>query len=125
MAALGLPVVICVLVDDSLALIELKQRGTQRPNLGVDFGGPGAGTGCLATPLRGNCAGGHGVEVVDRETLAQRSLPRRALTRDRFTLIAARIPRRAYDLGVLIARATERPPGHDRVRRRPIPACAS
>ncbi|MDN3721648.1 thiamine pyrophosphate-dependent enzyme [Roseibium salinum] len=35
---LNIPVIICVLVDTSLALIELKQRGSQRPNVGVDFG---------------------------------------------------------------------------------------
>jgi acetolactate synthase-1/2/3 large subunit len=91
-AALGLPVVICVLADDSLALIELKQRNTQRPNLGVDFGGPG-----MATDFAGlaRAFGGHGVEVSDSETLAREATA--ALSRDRFTLIAARIPRRAYD----------------------------
>ncbi|PWK60639.1 thiamine pyrophosphate-binding protein [Roseicyclus mahoneyensis] len=92
LSALRLPVVICVLVDDSLALIELKQRGTQRPNLGVDFGGPGAGTDFAALA---RAFGGHGVEVSDSATLAQEAGA--ALTRDRFTLIAARIPRRAYD----------------------------
>ena len=34
---LKLPVIICVLVDESLALIELKQRNSQRTNVGVDF----------------------------------------------------------------------------------------
>ncbi len=92
LAALGLPVVICVLVDDSLALIELKQRGTGRPNLGVDFGGPGMGTD-FASLAR--AFGGHGVEVTDSDALAREATA--ALGRDRFTLIAARIPRRAYD----------------------------
>ncbi|MCU0909975.1 MAG: thiamine pyrophosphate-binding protein [Rhodobacteraceae bacterium] len=92
LAALGLPVVICVLVDDSLALIELKQRGTQRPNLGVDFGGPGRGTDFAGLA---RAFGGHGVEVTDAVSLAREA--RAALGRDRFTLIAARIPRRAYD----------------------------
>lgn len=92
LTARGLPVVICVLVDDSLALIELKQRGTQRPNLGVDFGGADQGTDFVSLA---RAFGGHGVEVTDSDSLAQEAAA--ALTRDRFTLIAARIPRRAYD----------------------------
>ncbi|HSF64222.1 MAG TPA: thiamine pyrophosphate-binding protein [Paracoccaceae bacterium] len=92
LCALNLPVVICVLVDDSLALIELKQRGTQRPNLGVDFGGPGRSTDFAALA---RAFGGHGVEVTDSDTLAREA--QAALGRDRFTLIAARIPQRAYD----------------------------
>ncbi|WP_295077478.1 thiamine pyrophosphate-binding protein [Tabrizicola sp.] len=92
LTAHGLPIVICVLVDDSLSLIELKQRGTQRPNLGVDFGGPGQGT---DFPALARAFGGHGVEVTDPETLAREATD--AMSRDSFTLIAARIPRRAYD----------------------------
>ncbi len=88
----GLPIVICVLVDDSLSLIEMKQRATHRPNLGVDFGGVGLRTD-FATLAR--AFGGHGVEVTDSETLAREATA--ALTRNRFTLIAARIPRRSYD----------------------------
>jgi acetolactate synthase-1/2/3 large subunit len=87
-----LPILICVLVDDSLALIELKQRSTQRPNLGVDFGGPGLATD-FATLAR--AFGGHGVQVTDSDALEREATA--ALTRDRFTLIAARVPRRAYD----------------------------
>lgn len=92
LTAHGLPILICVLVDDSLSLIEMKQRGTQRPNLGVDFGGNGLGTdfGALARAF-----GGHGAEVKDSETLAHEAAA--CLLRDRFTLIAARIPRRSYD----------------------------
>ncbi len=92
LTAHGLPIVICVLVDDSLSLIELKQRGTQRPNLGVDFGGPGLGTDFAALA---RAFGGHGVEVTDSGSLAREATA--ALTRDCFTLIAVRIPRRAYD----------------------------
>ncbi len=92
LSAEGLPVVICVLVDDSLALIELKQRGTQRPNLGVDFGGTGKGTDFVALA---KAFGGHGVEVTDTGALAHACAE--ALQRDHFTVIAARIPRRAYD----------------------------
>ena len=92
LAAEGLGVVICVLVDDSLALIELKQRATRRPSLGVDFGGPRGGTDFAALA---RAFGGHGVAVGDEDALAREAAA--ALGRDRFTLIAARIPRRAYD----------------------------
>lgn len=92
LTAHGLPIVICVLVDDSLSLIEMKQRGTQRPNLGVDFGGAGLSTDFAALA---RAFGGHGVDVSDRTALAEAAAA--ALTRATFTLIAARIPRRAYD----------------------------
>ena len=92
LTAQGLPIVICVLADDSLSLIELKQRGTRRPNLGVDFGSGGTGTDFAALA---RAFGGHGVEVTDPEALAREAGA--ALSRDRFTLIAARIPRRSYD----------------------------
>jgi acetolactate synthase I/II/III large subunit len=87
-----LPILICVLVDDSLSLIEMKQRSSQRPNLGVDFGGPGRSTDFAALA---RAFGGHGIEVSDKESLAEAA--RAALQSDRFTLIAARIPQRAYD----------------------------
>lgn len=90
LAAQNLPVIICVLVDHSLTLIEMKQRGSQRPNLGVDFGAPGTDFAALARAF-----GGHGVAVSDSGTLAREA--RAALSRDTFTLIAAEIPRRAYD----------------------------
>lgn len=92
LAAQRLPILICVLVDHSLTLIEMKQRASQRPNLGVDFGGPGAGTDFAALV---RAFGGHGVDVSDSATLAAEA--EAALARDRFTLIAAHIPRRAYD----------------------------
>jgi acetolactate synthase I/II/III large subunit len=86
---LKLPVILCVLVDRSLALIEMKQRSSQRPNLGVDFGG--------ATDLvaLAGAFGGHGVAVADEAALV--SALREAVARDRFTLIAAEIGQRAYD----------------------------
>jgi acetolactate synthase-1/2/3 large subunit len=90
LAAQNLAVIICVLVDHSLTLIEMKQRASQRPNLGVDFGAPGTDFAALARAF-----GGHGVTVSDSGTLAREA--RAALARDRFTLIAAEIPRRAYD----------------------------
>ncbi len=92
LAAEGLPILICVLVDNSLSLIEMKQRGSQRPNLGVDFAAAGTGTDFAALA---RAFGGHGVDVSDTATLAREA--KSALTRDRFTLIAAHIPRRAYD----------------------------
>jgi acetolactate synthase I/II/III large subunit len=91
-AAQNLPILICVLVDHSLTLIEMKQRASQRPNLGVDFGGAGNGTDFAALA---RAFGGHGVDVSDSDALARGSAP--PLARDRFTLIAAQIPRRAYD----------------------------
>ena len=87
-AALGLPVVVVVFVDRSLALIEMKQRQRQLPNTGVDFAATD-----LAAVARG--FGGHGVEVSDREGL--RAAMDAALEADRFTLIAASIERGAYD----------------------------
>ncbi len=90
LSAQGLPIVICVLVDHSLTLIEMKQRASQRPNLGVDFGAPGTDFAALARAF-----GGHGVDVSDSASLTGEA--EAALTRDRFTLIAAHIPRRAYD----------------------------
>ncbi|MHA3978160.1 thiamine pyrophosphate-binding protein [Halovulum sp. GXIMD14794] len=85
---LRLPVVIVVLVDESLALIELKQRGSQRPNLGVDFGG-------TDFPAVAAALGGHGVWVDDVDTL--RAETEVALGREGFTILACRIGRRAYD----------------------------
>jgi acetolactate synthase I/II/III large subunit len=92
LAAQRVPVIICVLVDDSLSLIEMKQRGTQRPNLGVDFAGDGTGTDFVALA---KAFGGQGVAVTDAGTLAAEA--RDALARTTFTVIAAQIPRRAYD----------------------------
>lgn len=94
LAAEGLPVIVCVLVDRSLTLIEMKQRASQRPNLGVDFGGPEEGTGTDFAALA-RAFGGHGVDVSDSVTLAREAAM--AVTRQGFTLIAAHIPRRAYD----------------------------
>jgi acetolactate synthase I/II/III large subunit len=85
---LKLPVIICVLVDESLALIDLKQRGTQRPSLGVDFGRTD-----FASVAR--AYGGHGVEVDTQ--LALETEIREALSRLMFSVIAARIPSHAYD----------------------------
>lgn len=85
---LEMPLIIIVLVDESLALIELKQRGTQRANLGVDFGGSDF-------PAVARALGGNGVWVDDAQGL--RAAAAEALDAEGFTIIAARIGRRAYD----------------------------
>ncbi len=86
---LKLPVIICVMVDSSLTLIEMKQRGSQLPNVGVDFG---------ATDLAAvaQAFGGHGVRVADGNALKREVIA--ALSRtDIYTLLAIEIGPRAYD----------------------------
>ncbi|WP_319772713.1 thiamine pyrophosphate-binding protein [Breoghania sp.] len=85
---LKLPVIVVVLVDAALALIELKQRSSQRPNAGVDFGE-------TDFPAVAAAFGGAGVWVEDAATLRREA--QAALGRDSFTLLACRIGRRAYD----------------------------
>ena len=85
---LELPVLICVLVDESLSLIELKQRSSQRKNVGVDF----SGTDFVGVA---NAMGGHGVWIDDAASLEKEAAA--ALARNSFTLLACRIGRRAYD----------------------------
>lgn len=87
-AELGLPVIVVVFVDASLALIELKQRGRQLPNLGVDFGRHDFGA-------IGRAFGGDGVTVRSRAEL--RAALATALAADRFTVIGAAIEGQAYD----------------------------
>lgn len=82
------PVIICVLVDESLGLIELKQRAMQLPNSAVDFSG-------TDFPLVARGFGGHGVWIDDVETLKTEF--EAALARDTFTVLCPRIGRRAYD----------------------------
>ncbi|MEM9342328.1 MAG: thiamine pyrophosphate-binding protein [Pseudomonadota bacterium] len=84
----GLRMIFVVYVDASLALIELKQRGRQLENVGVDFDGPDvAGI--------GRAFGGKGHTVSSeqelREALAQ------AQEADTFSVIAVQIDRQAYD----------------------------
>ncbi len=85
---LKLPVVICVLVDTSLALIELKQRTSQRPNVGVDFDE-------TDFPALAKALGGHGVWIDTKGDLEREAAD--ALNRNTFTVLACRIERRAYD----------------------------
>ncbi|MEM9332685.1 MAG: thiamine pyrophosphate-binding protein [Pseudomonadota bacterium] len=84
----NIPIIICVLVDESLTLIEMKQRASQRPNLGVDFTGSDF-------PAVANALGGYGVWVDDASALKEEAA--NALTRDSFTVLACRIGRKSYD----------------------------
>lgn len=84
----GLPVVIVVLVDQSLALIEMKQRAGQRPNAAVDFS-------ATDFPAVAQAMGGEGRWIDNADSL-QREISA-ALRRNRFTVLACRIGRRAYD----------------------------
>ena len=85
---LQLCVPIVVFVDQSLALIEKKQRGSQMPNLSVDFG-------ATDFPAVATALGGAGAWCHDRKTVREQIAE--ALQRDTFTLIAAVIGQQAYD----------------------------
>ncbi|EFL87888.1 thiamine pyrophosphate-binding protein [Ahrensia sp. R2A130] len=82
------PVIICVMVDEELALIEIKQRRSQRPNAGVEFSG-------TDFPSVARAMGGEGYWIDDAATLAQAATE--ALKKDTFTVLACRIGRHAYD----------------------------
>lgn len=85
---LELPVVICVLVDESLGLIALKQRQLGLKRAGVDFG---------ATDFAAvaQAMGGHGVTLSDRDGLRREA--EAAFDRPGFTLLACRIDAKAYE----------------------------
>lgn len=85
---LKLPIPIIVMSDASLSLIELKQRGGQRGNLGVDFGS-------TDLPAVARAYGGYGVWIDDTETLKREA--KASFERDTFSVLACRIGRRAYD----------------------------
>jgi len=85
---LKLAIPIVVFVDESLALIEIKQRGLQMPNRAVDFDG-------TDFPNVARALGGHGIWCDSRTEL--RGALTAALHRDTFTVIAARIGRKPYD----------------------------
>ncbi len=85
---LQLPVIICVLVDQCLTLIEMKQRASQRPRLGV-------GSGVTDFAGLAQAFGGVGIAVADE--VALRHAIGQARQRDTFTIIAAEIGERAYD----------------------------
>ncbi|MEM6971529.1 MAG: thiamine pyrophosphate-binding protein [Pseudomonadota bacterium] len=87
------PVVMVVFVDASLALIEMKQRRDQRPNAGVDY--------ARATDFAalGRLFGGH-AETVEATAEAGPALERAieaARAGPGFSVLAVRLPRRAYD----------------------------
>ncbi len=84
----GLPIIIIVFVDESLALIELKQRAMKYENAGVDF----KQTDFVSI---GRAYGFHSEWIEDRQTFA--SELQAALPRERTTLLACRFPRQAYD----------------------------
>jgi len=85
---LKLPVVIIVFVDESLALIELKQRNSGLPNLGVDFG-------ATDFPAVAEALGGIGRWVSNRDEL--REGLDGAFERETFSLLACKIGERVYD----------------------------
>ncbi|MBY0613691.1 MAG: thiamine pyrophosphate-binding protein, partial [Beijerinckiaceae bacterium] len=86
---LKVPVIIVVLVDHSLALIELKQRAMQKPQVGVRFGG----TDFVAVA---EACGGYGCLVDNRDAL-ERETKLALARRDAFSLIAVRIADHAYE----------------------------
>ncbi|MEM6670827.1 MAG: thiamine pyrophosphate-binding protein [Pseudomonadota bacterium] len=83
-----MPLAVMVMVDRSLALIELKQRATGRANLGVDFDK----TDFAAVA---DAMGGVGVDIASAAQLED-ELPK-AYARETFTLLACQIDRKAYD----------------------------
>jgi len=85
---LGVPLVVVVFVDRSLALIELKQRRSGLQSAGVDVGRTDFAA--LARTF-----GGNGVTV--RAPGEAGPALEEALTADRFTLIEVEIPRRIYE----------------------------
>ena len=85
---LQIPVIICVLVDQCLTLIEMKQRASQRPRLGV-------GSGVTDFAGLAQAFGGVGIAVADEAAL--REAIRMARQRNTFTIITAEIGGRAYD----------------------------
>ena len=85
---LKLPLVIVVFVDKLLALIELKQRKSGLPNLGVDFG-------ATNFPAVAEALGGSGRWVSSRDEL--RNALDGVFERETFTLLACRIGEKPYD----------------------------
>ncbi len=85
---LQLPVIICVLVDESLALIDLKQRKSQLPSVGVTFGKTDF---ARVAGAYGGCGANVSSSVELTLELSE------ALKRDCFSVIAIHIPHRAYD----------------------------
>lgn len=85
---LMVPVVIAVLVDESLGLIALKQKQLGLRRAGVDFGS--SDFAAVAAAL-----GGYGVSVADRDSLKREA--QAAFQRDGFTVLACRIDAQSYE----------------------------
>ena len=85
---LGVAPIFVVFADASLALIELKQRGRQMANAGVDMGRHDFAA-------IGRAFGGYGITVRNRSELSQAL--QQALASDRFTVISAEIEPGGYD----------------------------
>ena len=85
---LALPVVIVVLVDESLGLIALKQKQMGLKRTGVDLGATDFAAVALAM-------GGHGVASGDRDTLRREA--KAAFGRRGFSLLACRIDAASYE----------------------------
>ncbi len=83
----GLPVTIIVLVDDSLALIEKKQKSMQLPRHGVLFSP-------TDIPAVARAYGGHGTEVSDAGNLEKELAEARM--RNTFSVICCRIDKQDY-----------------------------
>jgi len=84
----GLKPVFLVFVDANLSLIDLKQRQRQLPNHAVNFG-------IHDYAAIARSFGGNGYSVASRDEL--HAALDSAQNADKFTLIAATIPRGAYD----------------------------
>ena len=82
------PVIVFVFADQSLSLIEIKQRANDHPNLGVDF---------ESTDFSGvaRAMGGVGFDVESRAELE--SAIKTSLAQQSFSVITCRIPRKSYD----------------------------
>ncbi len=84
----GLKTIFVVFVDDSLSLIEMKQRSRNLDNAGVDF----KGTDIAAV---GRAFGGNSYAVRSEDAL--RHALAQAQSSDRFSVISVQIDRKAYD----------------------------
>jgi len=84
----GLPIIIVIFVDESLALIELKQRSMQLDNVGVDF----ESTDFVSI---GKAYGFHSTWIGNADHYATEL--EAALERNITTLLACRFPQQAYD----------------------------
>ena len=82
------PIIVFVFADESLSLIEIKQRANGQPSLGVDFDS----TDFAAV---GRATGGLGFDVGNRQELEAAITA--AMAASVFSVISCRIPRKAYD----------------------------